>query len=83
MPILAYIDGMKLYVYANDHGYPHFHVLFAEYRMKISIETFEVVEGALPRPKLARVVEWARSRQEHLLEAWSQARGGSPVRRIP
>jgi hypothetical protein len=45
MPILAYIDGMKLYVYGNDHSYPHFHVPFAEYRLKVSIETLEITEG--------------------------------------
>jgi len=81
MPILAYIDGMKLYVYGNDHSYPHFHVPFAEYRLKVGIETLEVTEGAPPRPKLARAIEWARPRQEQLLEAWAQARSGSPVRK--
>ena len=32
MPNVAIVEGIKVYVYGNDHGPPHFHVLAAEYR---------------------------------------------------
>jgi hypothetical protein len=62
---------------------PHFHVLAAEYRAVIDIETMKLIRGSLPKAKLRKVFAWAKPRQAQLLEAWDVARSGRPVRRIP
>jgi hypothetical protein len=83
MPNVGIVDGAKIFVYGNDHGRPHFHVLAAEYRAVIDIESMEVIRGRLPKAKLRKVLTWAKPRQAALLEAWHRARAGEPVKRIP
>ena len=83
MPTVAIVDGIKVLVYGNDHGLPHFHVLAAEYRAVIDIETMEMTRGRLPRARLRKVLAWAEPRRAELLEAWDRARTGQPLKRIP
>jgi len=82
MPTVAIVDGIKVLVYGNDHGLPHFHALAAEYRVVIEIETMEVIRGRLPRARLRKLLAWAEPRRAALLEAWHLARAGRPVKRI-
>ncbi len=79
---VAIVDGMKIYVYANDHGRPHFHILAAEYRAVVDIETMRLIRGRLPKARLRKLLLWAKPRQVQLLEAWDRARSGQPVKRI-
>jgi hypothetical protein len=79
---VAIVDGMKIYVYANDHGRPHFHILAAEYRAVVDIETMRLIRGRLPKARLRKLLSWAKPRQVQLLEAWDRARSGQPVKRI-
>ena len=76
MPTVAIVDGIKALVYGNDHGLPHFHLLTAEYRAVIDIETMKLIRGRLPRAKLRKVLAWAEPRRTALLEAWDLARSG-------
>ena len=56
MPNVGIVDGVKIFVYGNDHGRPHFHTLAAEYHAVIDIETMEVIGGRLPRARLRKVL---------------------------
>jgi hypothetical protein len=78
---VAIVDGMKVYVYANDHGRP-FHVLAAEYRAVVDTETMRLIRGRLPKARLRKLLSWAKPRQDQLLKAWDRARSGQPVKRI-
>jgi hypothetical protein len=82
MPTVAIVDGVKILVYGNDHGLPHFHVLAAEYRAVIDIETMELIRLRFPRARLRKVLTWAEPRRAQLLAAWDLARTGQPVKRI-
>jgi len=82
MPI-AVVEGVRLFMYANDHPPPHFHALFAEHRAVIDIETLVVTRGKLPRPKLRAVLKWAAPRRAKLLEAWNLTQAHLPAERIP
>ena len=82
MPTVAIVEGMKILVYSNEHGIPHFHVLYAEYRAVIVIDTLEVLEGDLPKAKLRTVLDWATPRREQLLLQWTYATSGLPTARI-
>ena len=66
-------------MYYNDHAPPHFHVKYAKHRAEVSIETLEVIEGALHRRALALVLEWAALHREELRANWSAARRGEPL----
>jgi len=74
---------VKILVYGNDHGRPHFHALHAEHNVVVDIETMEVIVGRMPSNKLRKVIEWATPRQEQLLEASRLVRSGIKPRRIP
>ena len=81
MPTIAVVDGAKLLMYANDHPPPHLHVLFAEHRAVIDIQTLKLDRGELPRAKLRAILGWAASRRVRLLEAWDLTQAhGNPVR---
>jgi hypothetical protein len=42
MANIGVVEGVKLFMYANDHPPPHFHALFAEYRAVIDIQSMSV-----------------------------------------
>lgn len=83
MPTVAVVEGMKILIYSNEHGTPHFHVIYAEYRAVIVIDTLEVLEADLPKSKLRTVLDWAASRRKPLLLQWANAISGLPTTRIP
>ena len=58
MPTIAFVDGVALIIYPNDHLPPHIHAKFAEYSCKLIIATGELVEGKLPPAKLRAVRAW-------------------------
>jgi Domain of unknown function (DUF4160) len=71
MSVIAIVDGARLYMYPNDHRPPHFHVLFAEYRAVVDIDTLKLSRGELPKAKLRAILKWAKPRRDKLLEAWN------------
>jgi hypothetical protein len=82
MPTVAIIDGMKVQFFPNEHPPPHFHVVYAEYRALIRIDTMELWKGRLPRSKLRSVIEWANPRQAILLATWAAAIANEEIGRI-
>ena len=43
MPEVAVVDGVKIMLYWDEHPPVHFHVEFAEYRAKISLDTLRII----------------------------------------
>ena len=70
MPTIAIVDGAKIMMYANDHPPVHFHVLFAEHRAVIDVDTLKLIRGQLPSAKHRAIVKWAAPRRAKLLQAW-------------
>jgi len=48
MPTIAWFYGIAVRMYVRDHPPPHFHAIYGEHEANVSIETGEVIEGALP-----------------------------------
>ncbi len=71
MSMIGNVDAAKIYMYPNDHPPPHFHILFAEYRAVIDIQTMKLTRGDLPKTKLRAIMKWAKPRRAGLLEAWN------------
>jgi hypothetical protein len=82
MPTVAIIEGMKIQFFPNEHPPPHFHVIYAEYRALIRIDTMQLWKGSLPRNKLRFVIEWASARQAILLATWAAATANEEIGRI-
>ena len=83
MPTIAYFYGISIRMYAKDHEPPHFHAEYAGHEAYISIETGEVLEGRLPKTAARLVREWTLARQALLMDNWSNARAGKPIKKVP
>jgi hypothetical protein len=76
MPTIALIAGVRIIIYPKDHLSPHLHAKYAEQEAMISIVTRDVLEGSLPRAKLAEVQEWLAARREQVAYVWQEIREG-------
>ena len=82
MPRISEFFGIIISMYYNDHMPPHFHAIYADFEVKIAIETLSMLEGELPRRALAMVLEWATLHRSELQSNWERAREGEPLRKI-
>jgi hypothetical protein len=76
MPEISRFFGIVIRMYFADHQPPHFHALYGEDEVLISIDTLAVLRGSLPRRALAMVLEWAALHREELRSDWSLAAAG-------
>lgn len=82
MPIISRFFGIKIAMYLDDHGYPHFHAYHADGAAKIRIDSLEVISGNLKRRQLRFVLAWAELHQSELEENWHRARASETLREI-
>jgi hypothetical protein len=68
MPTLKLLDSLKIDVYSREHPPPHFHALYAEFEELIVIDSLETYAGKLPTIQRKKVIEWAKDKQDFLLE---------------
>jgi hypothetical protein len=66
VPRVCEFDGIEIYMYHDDHPWPHFHVLYAEYSCSVRIDTLAVI-GTVPPRISRRVRRWAELRRAELL----------------
>jgi hypothetical protein len=83
MPRICEFDGIEIYMYHDDHPWPHYHVLYAEFSASVRIDSGEVT-GWLP-PRIARKIRrWGELRREELLaNAQRTERFEAPMRLAP
>ena len=80
MPTIAFVDGVALIIYPNDHLPPHIHAKIAEHNCKLTIASGEVVEGSLPPAKLRAVRAWLKEHFEEVSFAWTEVYSGRGFR---
>ena len=83
MPTISSFDGIVIRMYAEEHGPPHFHAIYAEYEAVIGIAEPQVTRGTLPGRRLARVLKWAVDHQAELMDNWELCRRLEPPKPIP
>jgi hypothetical protein len=76
MPRISEFFGIIIYMYFNEHSPPHFHALYGGNEASFTIDTLEILEGALPRRVNALVLEWAALHRAELRNDWDKARQG-------
>ena len=76
---LGIVIGMLFF---NEHGLPHFHAVYGEYKITVEIESGNV-PGEFPPRALRLVLEWAQLHKPELLDDWERARRRQPLERIP
>jgi hypothetical protein len=82
VPTISEFFGILIRMYYDDHNPPHFHAYYSEYEATVSIETLEIMEGALPRRAKALVIEWAMDHRQDLLNDWHLAEQHKPLNKI-
>ena len=82
MPTISWFYGIAIRMYVREHAPAHFHAVYGEHEANISIDTGEVIEGALPKSAARLVKEWALLRQDQLRNNWRRARAGELPEKI-
>jgi hypothetical protein len=81
MPEICRFLGIVVYMLFDDHGPPHFHAEYGEYKIMVYIND-GVVEGRFPRRALNALIEWYIMHKDDLLEDWSLAEKHQPLKKI-
>ena len=82
LPKVSEFYGIQIYIYWDEHGPPHFHAVYAEQEVKVSIVDLSVQAGYLSTRALGLVMEWAKLHQDELRHVWEQAARKEPLNRI-
>ena len=81
MPELARFLGIVIGMFYREHGVPHFHAVYGGHEISVEVET-ERIHGQFPPRALKLVVEWRDLHRTELLENWSLAKAGQPLKPI-
>ena len=82
MPEISRFYGIIIAIFYGDHGPPHFHARYGNYRAAVSIKELTVLEGHLPPRTLGMVIEWAALHRDELLRDWDLAMDNQPLQKI-
>jgi hypothetical protein len=73
MPRLTLLKGgAAIYIYADDHAPPHFHVLGPRTDVQIRIDTLQIMRGRISRSDLIEAIEWATAHPDMLVNKWRE-----------
>lgn len=82
MPELSRFYGIIIRMFYGDHAPPHFHAVYQNEEVQVSIETLEVIEGQMSRRAVALILEWATLHRAELRQAWELASTNQPPSKI-
>lgn len=70
MPSVMRFDQFTIYIYADDHAPPHFHVVGHGFNATIRLSDLSLDRGRLPPGILAEAIRWAAANLDDLKAAW-------------
>ena len=82
MPEVSRFFGIIIRMYFDDHPPPHFHAIYSNEEMQISIDPIVILNGRLPRRALSMVLEWAALHQRELMHNWQRLQENQATERI-
>lgn len=82
MPVISRFLGIAIAILYRDHDPPHFHAIYGEFEITVTIRDAQV-RGEFPRRAQALVLEWCELHRDALLGDWDRARRGEPLIPIP
>jgi len=82
MPLISEFNGLKIYMYYNDHYPPHFHVRGRGYTALIAINDGDMIDGNLSTNLVKLVKGWSNIHRSELLNNWERAQKGQSLLRI-
>ena len=78
MPEISRFLGIVIAIYYRDHGPPHFHAVYGEFEVTVTIDE-GVVSGGFPKRALRLVLEWYELHKEELALNWERAKRREPL----
>jgi Domain of unknown function (DUF4160) len=81
MPEISRFLGIVIAMFYRDHSPPHFHAIYGEYEVTITIET-GIVSGEFPKRALSHVLEWLELHKAELLNDWELAKERKPLNKV-
>ena len=72
MPVISRFYGILIKMYFNDHLPPHFHAIYGQDQIQVSINPINILRGGLPRRAESMVFEWAALHQQELMDNWNR-----------
>ena len=82
VPRISSFYGITIAMYYREHGVPHFHAVYGEYKASIAIESLEPLGGYLPPRALRLIKQWASMHRQELHENWNLAERGEVLESI-
>lgn len=82
MPEISRFFGIVIRMLANEHAPPHFHAVYGDYEVTVTIDE-GVVTGRFPGRPLRLVLEWRDLHHAELATNWQRLRAGQPPHPIP
>lgn len=81
MPEITRFYGIviKMFFKPKEHEPSHIHALYGEYVGIFNIQTFEMMEGDLPKRAQDMVREWLMTHQNELQSMWNE----QSIRKLP
>lgn len=74
MPTISRFYGIIIRMFYDDHAPPHFHAVYGEHELIISISPIRIMQGKGPSRVQSLVLEWAALHQQDLLDNWECCR---------
>ena len=74
MPVISRFYGIIIRMFYNNHVPPHFHAVYGEHELLVSISPIAILQGQAPGRVRSMVLEWAALHQQELLENWNRCR---------
>ena len=72
MPRIVRLASVTIYIHADDHAPPHFHVVGPDANFIVSIERLHVIRGQYKATALAEAIDWAARNQPLLRIKWNE-----------
>lgn len=68
MPEISRFYGIIVYMFANEHLPPHFHVKYSEFEAVVDIQTGNLIKGEIPQKQIRLVQAWVEIHRDELLQ---------------
>lgn len=68
-----------IWVYANDHLPPHFHIINPDFEALIVIEDFSIYAGSLKGPAGKAAMKWAQENIALIKAEWNRINPRFPI----
>ena len=82
VPLVSEFNGIKIYLYWQDHAPPHFHAEYGGASVLVDIVEATVMRGAFPFPQLKLVLAWCELHRGELIADWQSAKTHGAIQRI-